>query len=105
MTWAFQPLLPGAAQSQGSGGATLTAEGASFTLGGQAASPRRTARLAAAPGSFAASGMAAAFKRVLRFEAESAAFAFTGAAVQFGTGGPVRAVDARALDLGFSLGL
>lgn len=82
MSWAYQPLLPAAAQLQSGGGAsTLTAASGSFTLSGQAAALTRALTLTAAQGSFVLSGQAVTLQVGVDLTAAQGSFTLSGQSV------------------------
>ena len=86
MGWAYQPLLPAAAQIQaggGGGGFTLTADEGSFGLTGEAAGFLRSLRLGAGQGSFTLTGEAASFVKALRLAAAQGGFVLSGEDASF----------------------
>lgn len=79
MSFFFDPLLP----NVGGSTYTLTADGASFALSGQAASFRRALRLTATAGTFAETGQAVTFVRAYQLVADAGVYSFIGRAVAF----------------------
>jgi hypothetical protein len=79
MTWAFQPLLPSAAQQQASGAdLTLIADTGSFGLTGQDAAPKRAVRLPAVAGALVLAAQAAGLRRGFPLAGSTASIVLTG---------------------------